>query len=68
MSVLVQVAASRCVPGRKTTLDAISRRLNWARALKKGDLRSLAGKLAGRFNIRTQQWDLVQFRVSVSAK
>lgn len=46
----------------ETTWDAIQRHLPALRALPNGDVGLLPGKLAGRFNIRTQQWDFVQFR------
>lgn len=46
----------------ETTWDAALRHLPALRALPPGDPGLLAGKLAGRFNLRTQQWDLVQLR------
>ena len=46
----------------ETTWDAVQRHLPALRAIPKGATDLLAGKLAGRFNIRTQQWDLVQWR------
>lgn len=40
----------------ETTLDALARRLPSLRALPAGDTRLLAGKLAGLFDLRRQQW------------
>ena len=51
----------------ETTLDAVMRHLPSLRPLRKGEPGLLAGKLAGRFNIRTQQWDFVQFRANAQA-
>lgn len=59
--------ASEIVALDETTLDAVARHLSWLRELPVGDPRLLAGKLAGRFNIRSQQWDCVQFRSNVLA-
>jgi hypothetical protein len=49
------------------TGDQMRRQLKEQRELKKGDKRLLPGKLAGRFNIRRQQWELVQWREDVQA-
>jgi hypothetical protein len=46
----------------ETTWDAVQRHLPALRALPKGASQLLAGKLAGRFDIRTQQWEFVQWR------
>jgi Transposase DDE domain len=46
----------------ESTWDAVERHLPSLRAVPKGDPQLLAGKIAGRFNVRTQQWDLVQLR------
>lgn len=54
--------ASAIVALDETTLEAVARHLKWWRQFPIGDSHLLAGKLAGRFNIRTQQWDFVQFR------
>ncbi|HZT99089.1 MAG TPA: IS4 family transposase [Ktedonobacteraceae bacterium] len=59
--------ASRIVAIDETTWDAVQRHLKPLRELSAGDVRLLAGKLAGRFNIRTQQWELVQWRSHVLA-
>lgn len=59
--------ASRIVCIDETTWDAVQRHLKPLRALANGDRGLLAGKLAGRFNIRTQQWELVQWRHNVVA-
>jgi hypothetical protein len=40
----------------ETTLDALARRLPQLRSLPPGDSQLLAGKLAGLFDIRRQQW------------
>jgi hypothetical protein len=57
--------ASRIVAIDETTLDAVQRHLEPLRGVPAGDPRLLAGKLAGRFNIRTQQWEWVQWRSNV---
>ena len=44
----------------ESTLDAVSRRLPPLRKLPKGDSRLLAGKLAGVFDVRRQQWQTVK--------
>ena len=49
----------------ESTLDAVYRLLKPLRHLPAGDLGLLPGKLAGRFNLRTQQWELVQYRSEV---
>lgn len=59
--------ATEMVALDETTLDAVSRWLVPLRRLPKGDLGLLAGKLAARFTIRTQQWDLLQYRCHVQA-
>ena len=59
--------ASRIVCLDETTGDAVQRHLKPLRELPAGDDRLLAGKLAGRFNIRTQQWELLQWRSHVRA-
>jgi hypothetical protein len=59
--------ASRIVSLDETTWDAMQRHLASQRDLPDGDSRLLPGKLAGRFDIRTQQWDFVQFRTNVQA-
>ena len=46
----------------ESTWDAIQRHLPALRALPNGDGGLMPGKLAARFNLRTQLWDLVQFR------
>jgi hypothetical protein len=57
--------ATEIVALDETTLDAVSRYLAPLRTLPKGDLRLLPGKLAARFNIRTQHWDFLQYRSQV---
>ncbi len=47
--------------------DQMQRQLKGQRGLKKGDKQLLPGKLAGRFNIRTQQWEMVQWREDAQA-
>lgn len=42
--------------------EQMQRHLKEQRSLKPGDKKLLPGKLAGRFNIRSQQWELVQWR------
>lgn len=54
--------ASAIVSFDETTWDAVQRRVSSLRQVPRGDPRLLPGKLAARFNIRTQLWDLVQFR------
>lgn len=54
--------ATRVVALDETTCDAMQRHLAAQRGLANGDVRLLPGKLAARFDIRTQQWDYVQFR------
>lgn len=54
--------ATRVVALDETTCDAMQRHLAVQRPLPDGDVRLLPGKLAARFDIRTQQWDFVQFR------
>ena len=44
----------------ESTLDAVSRRLPPLRKIPKGDSRLLAGKLAGVFDVRRQQWRTVK--------
>ena len=44
----------------ESTLDAMSRRLPPLRRIPKGDTRLLAGKLAGVFDVRRQQWRTVK--------
>ncbi len=51
----------------RPAFDAMQRHLATQRDLPDGDSRLLPGKLAGRFDIRTQQWDFVQFRANVQA-
>ena len=48
----------------ESTLDAISRRLPPLRRIPKGDSRLLAGKLAGVFDIRRQQWRTVKLHAN----
>lgn len=57
--------ASRIVCIDETTWDAVQRHLPALRTLSKGERGLLPGKLAGRFDIRRQQWDLVQWRDNV---
>jgi len=42
--------------------EQMQRHLKEQRSLPAGDRRLLPGKLAGRFNLRSQQWELVQWR------
>ena len=46
----------------ETTWDAVRRHLPILRALPNGDVGLQAGKMAARFNLRTQLWEFVQFR------
>lgn len=46
----------------ETTWDAVQRHLPALRALPNGDVGLMPGKLAARFNLRTQLWEFVQFR------
>jgi hypothetical protein len=59
--------APKIVALDEMTGDQMQRQLKEQRALKKGDKRLLPGKLAGRFNIRSQQWEEVQWREDVQA-
>ena len=59
--------ASRIVALDETTWDAVQRHLAPLRCLPDGDARLLPGKLAGRFDVRRQQWDFVQWRVDPQA-
>ncbi|MGH2481145.1 MAG: IS4 family transposase, partial [Ktedonobacteraceae bacterium] len=51
----------------ETTWDQMQRHLPPLRALPDGHPDLLPGKLAGRFNLRTQQWDFLQFREDARA-
>src|SRR5512135_3218966 len=46
----------------KRAFDAMKRHLRQPRDLPAGDAALCPGKAAGRFNIRTQQWEVVQLR------
>ena len=46
----------------ESTMDAMSRRLSPLREIPQGDRRLLAGKLAGVFDVRRQQWRTVMFQ------
>ncbi len=46
----------------ETSWDAVQRHLPSVRGLPNGDVGLRPGKLAARFNLRTQLWDWVQFR------
>ena len=46
----------------ESTMDAMSRRLPPLREIPQGDRRLLAGKLAGVFDVRRQQWRTVMFQ------
>lgn len=46
----------------ETTWDVVQRHLPALRGLPSGHVDLLPGKLAARFNLRTQLWDFVQFR------
>lgn len=52
--------ASEVVAIDQTTLDNVMRHLPMLRDIPNGDRRLLPGKLAGVFDIRTQQWKYVQ--------
>jgi hypothetical protein len=52
--------ASEVVAIDQTTLDMILRHLPSLRGVEKGDYRLLAGKLAGVFDLGTQQWRYVE--------
>lgn len=54
--------ASRIVALDETTWDAVQRHLPHLRTLPDGHVGLRPGKLAGRFDIRSQQWDFVQWR------
>lgn len=51
----------------ETTWDAVERHLPSLRSLPAGSMDLRPGKLAARFNIRTQLWDFLQFRDSPQA-
>lgn len=53
--------ASEVVAIDQTTLDRVLRHLPRLREIPGGDLRLLAGKLAGVFDIRLQQWRYVEY-------
>jgi hypothetical protein len=59
--------APKIVAIDEMTGDQMRRQLKAQRSLKKGDTALLPGKLAGRFNIRSQQWEEVQWREDVQA-
>jgi Transposase DDE domain len=59
--------APKIVAIDEMTGDQMRRRLKEQRRLKKGDSQLLPGKLAGRYNIRAQQWEVVQWRQDVQA-
>jgi Transposase DDE domain len=59
--------ASEIVALDETTWDQMQRHLPSQRALPDGHADLLPGKLAGRFNLRTQQWDFLQFREDATA-
>lgn len=59
--------ATRVVALDETTWDAMQRHLAPQRDLPNGDVRLLPGKLAARFDIRTQQWEQVQLREDAQA-
>lgn len=59
--------ASRIVALDETTWDAVQRHLAPLRQVPDGDARLLPGKLAARFDIRSQQWDFVQWRTNPQA-
>ena len=49
----------------ETTLDRVARLLPALRPVPAGDVRLLPGKLAGRFDVRRQQWQHLQYRPEV---
>ena len=49
----------------ETTLDRVARLLPALRPVPAGDVRLLPGKLAGRFDVRRQQWQSLQYRPEV---
>jgi hypothetical protein len=53
--------ASRVAVLDETTLEPIARRLPSLRQIPKGDKRLLAGKVAGLFDLRYQQWLKIQY-------
>jgi hypothetical protein len=57
--------ASDIVAIDETTLDAVHRLLAPLKTLPKGHVGLRPGKLATRFKIRTQPWDVVQYRGNV---
>jgi hypothetical protein len=59
--------APKIVAIDEMTGDQMRRQLKEQRSLNKGDKALLPGKLAGRFNIRGQQWEEVQWREDVQA-
>lgn len=59
--------APKIVAIDEMTGEQMQRRLKTQRHLKKGDSQLLPGKLAGRYNIRSQQWEVVQWRANVQA-
>lgn len=59
--------ATRIVDLDESTWDAIERHLPALRGTPEGSPRLLPGKLAARFDVRTQQWDWVQFRSDAQA-
>src|SRR5690348_10956069 len=59
--------APKIVAIDEMTGEQMQRRLQAQRRLKKGASQLLPGKLAGRYNIRTQQWEVVQWREQVQA-
>jgi Transposase DDE domain len=63
----VATFAPKIVAIDEMTGDQMQRRLKTQRELKKGESQLLPGKLAGRYNIRTQQWEVVQWREDVQA-
>jgi hypothetical protein len=59
--------APKIVAIDEMTGDQMQRHLKAQRQLKNGASQLLPGKLAGRYNIRTQQWEVVQWREDVQA-
>lgn len=49
----------------ETTLDRVARLLPALRPVPAGDVRLLPGKLAGRFDVRRQQWQHLQYQPEV---